>query len=247
MKRSIDLEGCFNFRDLGGYPTADGRTVGWRLLFRADGLHHLTPADVATLRDELELGEIIDLRSSGELRSDGRGRLAEESIRFHHLPLFDRDHDKRTHPDYDPNDVTLADRYFFLAELAKQAVANVIGVLADTESPAVYHCAAGKDRTGVISAILLSVLGVPDEIIVADYAASKDNLDSIIDRLMSSEGYQNMLDALPPDTMHAEPDTMIDFLARLTEKYGSVTNYAIDAGVTGAQIDGLKSRLLVGE
>ena len=62
---------------------------------------------------------MIDLRSSGELRTDGRGLLGEQAIRFHHLPLFDRETDQRTHPDYDPDSVTLADRYFFLAELAK--------------------------------------------------------------------------------------------------------------------------------
>lgn len=245
MNRSIVLEGCFNFRDLGGYPTADGRAVGWRQLFRSDGLHHLTPRDIAVLRDEIRLGEVIDLRSSGELRSEGQGILGDEPMRFHHLPLFDRETDQRTHPDYDPDSISLADRYFFLAELAKEAVAKVLGVLAETDRPAVYHCAAGKDRTGVISAILLSVLGVPDEIIVADYAASRENLDAIVDRLMSTKGYQEMLSALPPETMHAEPETMIQFLARLQKKYGSVQGYAEDAGVPAEQLEKLRSRLLV--
>lgn len=244
MNRSIALEGCFNFRDLGGYPTADGRFVGWRLLFRSDGLHHLTPRDIAILREEIRLGEVIDLRSSGELRSEGRGILENESMRFHHLPLFDRETDQRTHPDYDPESISLADRYFFLAELAKEAVAKVLAVLAETDQPSVYHCAAGKDRTGVISAILLSVLGVPDEIIVADYAASRDNLDAIVDRLMSTKGYQEMLSALPPETMHAEPQTMIDFLGRLQENYGSVQGYAEDAGVPRNQLEKLRNRLL---
>ena len=244
MNRSIALEGCFNFRDLGGYPTGDGRVVAWRRLFRSDGLHLLTTGDVAVLRDEIRLGEVIDLRSSGELRTDGRGLLGEQGIRFHHLPLFDRETDQRTHPDYDPDSVTLADRYFFLAELAKEAVANVLEVLAETDEAAVYHCAAGKDRTGVISAIVLSVLGVPDEIIVADYAASRENLDSIIDRLMSTKGYQEMLGALPPDTMHAEPATMISFLGRLSDKYGSVQGYAESAGVPKPQLEKLRTRLL---
>jgi protein tyrosine/serine phosphatase len=245
MNRSIALEGCFNFRDLGGYPTADGRSVGWRLLFRSDGLHHLTSRDIAILREEIRLGEVIDLRSSGELRSEGRGILGNEPMRFHHLPLFDRETDRRTHPDYDPESISLADRYFFLAELAKRAVSEILGVLAETELPAVYHCAAGKDRTGVISAILLSVLGVPDEIIVADYAASRENLDAIVDRLMATKGYQEMLSALPPETMHAEPQTMIDFLGRLQEKYGSVQGYAEHAGVPAEQLEKLKNRLLV--
>ena len=104
--------------------------------------------------------------------------------------------------------MTLTDRYFLLAEFAKRPIAAVIGTLAATDAPAVYHCAAGKDRTGVVSAILLGLLGVPDEVIVADYAATQENLDAIIERLMSTEGYHDMLSALPPDTLHAEPQTM---------------------------------------
>jgi len=244
MQRTIPLRGCFNFRDLGGYPAADGRSVVWRRLFRSDGLHHLTPEDVALLRGEIGLGEIIDLRSSGELRADGRGALAAEPIRFHHLPLFDRETDRRTHPDYDPDTVTLADRYYFLAELAKDALRQVLVVLAEADAAAVYHCAAGKDRTGIVSAIVLSILGVPDEIIVADYAASRENLDAIIERLLSSKGYRGMLEALPPDTMHADPETMISFLARLTAQYGSMRAYAVDAGVPEEQIEKLRARLL---
>src|ERR1041384_1455200 len=89
MQRVIDLEGCLNFRDLGGYPTADGRRVRWRLVFRSDALHPLTPADVTRVRDELRIAAVVDLRSSAELRTEGRGMLAGQAIAFHHLPLFD--------------------------------------------------------------------------------------------------------------------------------------------------------------
>ena len=211
MNRTIDLAGCLNFRDLGGYPTADGRTIRWRCVFRSDALHHLTRQDVTHLRDELRLGDVIDLRSSAELRSEGRGPLAIESIRFHHYPLYDGDA-PRTAP---AADLKLTDRYFLLAEFAKRPIAAVISALAATDAPAVYHCAAGKDRTGVVSAILLGMLGVPEEVIVADYAATQENLDAIIDRLMSTTGYQTMLSALPPDTLHAEPETMLAFLERM--------------------------------
>jgi len=240
MNRTIELTGCLNFRDLGGYPTADGRAVRWRQVFRSDALHHLTPQDVARLRDELCLGDVIDLRSSAELRSEGRGPLAIEAMRFHHHPLYDGDAPKAA-----PSpELTLTDRYFLLAEFAKRPIAQVIATLAATDAPAVYHCAAGKDRTGVVSAILLGVLGVPDEIIVADYAATQENLDAIIDRLMSTEGYHSMLSALPPDTLHAEPETMLGFLERMRERYGSMDAYAQSAGVGQAPLDRLRARLL---
>ena len=241
MQRTIDLDGCLNFRDLGGYPTADGRAVRWRALFRSDGLHHISARDVARLRDELRIGEVIDLRSSAELRNDGQGPLAREAVRIHHLPLFDG---AANRPQRDPGAMTLAERYFFLAEFAKQPLARILTLLAETEHPAIYHCAAGKDRTGVVSAVLLSLLGVRDEVIVADYAASRENLDAIIDRLMTSKGYEVMFSALPPDTMHAEPETMISFLAQMHGKYGSMAGYAADAGVAADVVERLHARLL---
>jgi protein-tyrosine phosphatase len=108
----------------------------------------------------------------------------------------------------------------------------------------VYHCAAGKDRTGVISAVLLGLLGVRDEVIVADYAATQENLDSIIDRLMDTEGYQEIFDALPPDTLHAEPETMLSLLAKVRENYGSMSDYARAIGVSDETLAHLQSRLL---
>lgn len=240
MDRTIDLDGCLNFRDVGGYPTSDGRTVRWRQVFRSDALHHLTRQDVAHLREAIGLGTVIDLRSTAELRSEGRGPLAQEPVAFHHLPLYDGQEVRSSAT----TDMTLMDRYFLLAEFAKQPIARVISTLAASEAPAVYHCAAGKDRTGVVSAVLLGVLGVPEAVIVADYAATRENLDAIVERLMSTEGYQEMLSALPPDTMHAEPETMAGFLTRLHDAYGSMAGYARAAGVSDEAIDGLRARLL---
>jgi protein-tyrosine phosphatase len=241
MERLIELKGCLNFRDLGGYPTADGRRIRWRQLFRSDALHHLTDEDVRKLNDELGITDIVDLRSTAELRSDGRGPLAKERMRFHHLPLFDGDIIGRS----DVADAfTLADRYFLLAEFAKAPIAKVLNTLSEASGPAVYHCAAGKDRTGVISAVILGVLGVKHEIIVADYAATKQNLDAIIERLMATKGYKTMLSALPPDTMHAEPETMIALLERVHEKYGSMREYAREAGVSEGTLQRLEARML---
>lgn len=241
MERQIQLEGCLNFRDLGGYPSEDGRRVRWRQLFRSDALHLLTAADLKRLRDELGIGVIVDLRSTAELRAEGQGPLTQEPLELHHLPLFDggaREREAR------PELLNLADRYFLLAEFAHEKIARVITTLADVSSPAVFHCAAGKDRTGVISAVLLGILGVRDEVIIADYAATQENLEAIIARLMANEGYQTMLEALPPDTLHAEPGTMISFLERVRDKYGSMRDYARAGGVAETALERLTARLL---
>jgi len=241
MERRIDLPGCANFRDLGGYPAGAGMRLRWRRLFRSDALHGLTPEGADRVVDELGIGAIVDLRSTGEVRIDGRGPLRERNPVYHHLPLFDGP------LIVDPESVepiTLADRYFLMVEHAKVPIARVVTALAECSTPAVYHCAAGKDRTGLISAIVLGLLGVPDEFIVADYAATQDNLDAIIDRLMQSSGYREAIDNLPADTLHAKPGTMFSLLDRLRDRYGSFRGYASDIGLSDALIHRLESGLL---
>jgi protein tyrosine/serine phosphatase len=241
MQRRLDLAGCLNFRDLGGYPTADGRMVRWRQVFRSDALHLLTPTDVARLRDDVGLGCVVDLRSTAELTSEGRGLLDAERMRFHHLPLFDGEiregREKAMQLD-------LTDRYVLMAQFATGPIGRVLTTLAESDAPSVFHCAAGKDRTGVISAIILGLLGVEDDVIVADYAATQENLDAITERLMSLEGYRTMLAALPPETMHANPETMAAFLRRMRERWGGMEGYAAEAGVSDASLARLRERLI---
>jgi len=241
MERRIELEGCHNFRDLGGYPAQGGRSVRWRTLYRSDALHQLTAPDVTRFCGDLGVADVVDLRSTGERSADGRDPLRDAPLNVHHLPLFDGE--IVTAPP-DAAELTLADRYFLMAEFAKEPIARVITVLAESKGAAVYHCAAGKDRTVVISAVLLGVLGVRDEVIVADYAATQENLDSIIERLMETRGYQEMFEVLPPDTLHAEPETMISLLDKVRDRYGSMRDYAVAIGVTEEALARLESRLL---
>lgn len=244
MQRVIDLDGCLNFRDLGGYPTEDGRSVRWRRAFRADGLHLLTPQDVARVRGDLTIRDVIDLRSTAERKADPDRPLDREpAVQVHHAPLFDGDTSRRDDR-ATAAELTLADRYVALVGLAQEQIARTVQIIADSEGGSVYHCAAGKDRTGIVSAILLGLLGVRSEIIVADYAATKENLDQIIDRLMSTRGYETMLGELPPDTLHAEPATMIGLLEGIEREYGSTRAYARDAGIEDATIDRLQAKLL---
>ena len=242
MERKIPLEGCFNFRDLGGYPTRDGAHVRWRRMFRADGLQSLTEEDVQHLRDELHLHDIIDLRSTAELNNDGRGLLAETSIRFHHVPFFDGDTKAQT----PPADMTLDTMYLGMIERATDPIARSIRALAATEpdASAVYHCAAGKDRTGVLSAILLSLLGVEDQLIVADYALSQDNMDQVIERLDTLRGYDEVWQELPPETLHARPETMQGLIQQMNDRWGGFTGYVKSIGIQDEEIEQFRERSL---
>jgi protein-tyrosine phosphatase len=243
VSRRVDVEGCNNFRDLGGYPTRAGRRLRRDTLYRADGLHHLTPRGVATVRDELGIRDVVDLRSSGEISLDGRGALERESgIRFHHLPLFDGEISPEQRRSAD--DVQLSERYWMMLRFAARPIARVVETLADARGPAVFHCAAGKDRTGVVSAVLLGALDVADEVIVADYAATREGLDAVVERLMQSEGYREMFAALPPDTLHAEPETMMQLLERVRGEHGSIRAYLREAGVAETTLDALAERVL---
>ncbi len=131
-----------------------------------------------------------------------------------------------------------------MAEHAKGRIGAVIATLANTDNPAVYHYAAGKDRTGVISALILGLLGVADEIIVADYAATRENLDAIVARLESSKGYDHVWEELPPDTLHANPETMVETLAGFAARYGGFEGYAREVGLTTVELDALRIRFL---
>jgi protein-tyrosine phosphatase len=124
LERRIDVEGCNNFRDLGGYPTAGRRSVRWRALFRADALHHLTPRGVNRLRDELGIGHVVDLRSSGEIRLDGRGPLEREALRIEHLPLFDGDVSEEQRGAAD--ELSLGDRYHLLLRFAADPIRRIV-------------------------------------------------------------------------------------------------------------------------
>lgn len=244
LARWIALEGCFNFRDLGGYAAADGRRLRTGQVFRADGLHALTPADLDQLLGEIGLSAVIDLRSDEEVAETGRGPIAER-VEVHAVPLFQRtrtaDGESVRPPTMPTN---MGDLYFVMLLAAQAPIARVVRLLADLERPAVFHCAAGKDRTGLISALLLSLLGVSDETIVADYAFSRENLDRVNARLEGSETYRRLMADLPEGAWDADPAAMERFLAQLRDRFGGAEGWAEAAGVDAAARGRLRERLL---
>ncbi len=169
--RHIALSGCFNFRDLGGYPIRGGGHLRWRRLFRADGLSRLDETDCAAL-SELGLVTVIDLRTAGEVDQIGRFPVETVTVEYHHLPLSESMPGAEDAPDWGTAEFVTA-RYTQMLSDGREQIASAIRLLASESSlPAVFHCSAGKDRTGVLAAIVLGCLGVPDEVIVQDYALS---------------------------------------------------------------------------
>jgi len=238
------FEGCVNFRDLGGYRTADGRMVAWRTLFRADGLNRLTDADVAQLGD-IGLATVIDLRTPDEAEQRGRFPVDRVPVTYLGLPLTDVLPANEELPDW-KEAAYVASRYGAMVSEGGPVLTSAIQALATGDAlPAVMHCSAGKDRTGVLSALILAFLGVPDETIVADYALSAAAMGRLLERLKAEyPEAQDAVEKYAPAILHVVPETMEQFLADLRARYGTYGALAESLEVTGA-VATLRSTVLV--
>jgi protein-tyrosine phosphatase len=241
-ERRIPLSGPLNFRDLGGYDTVDGRRVRWRRLFRSDALTPVTTDDARLLTEELGLLAVVDLRTGRELARDGRGGLADVALHYHHVPLLE---DVSPDPD-GPWTRSLHEAYAYMLDQSAGRIRDALSAVAAevAEHPTVFHCTAGKDRTGIVAALVLALLGVSDEDIVADYVLTQEVMPEMIERfprraLRGSEGPR-----FPSPILRAEADTMRETLAVLAEDYGSAAGWAEGAAVDQAVVEKLRSALL---
>jgi protein-tyrosine phosphatase len=238
FERHVTLEGCFNFRDLGSYPTVDGRWVLPERLYRADGPHALTEQDAETLRT-LALATVIDLRTPQEVDERGCFVAFLDDVVELHLPMIDVLPDTDDLPMWTDPEVVAA-RYRTMLAAGAPAVAEALVALADDGAyPAMFHCSAGKDRTGILSAVVLGTLGVPDETIVADYALSAAAMHRLLDHYRSSHpDAGEQLERVAPAMVAAHPEAMASFLAGVRRDFGSFDEYAehIGAGDAPARI-----------
>jgi protein-tyrosine phosphatase len=242
--RLLPLEGASNFRDLGGYPTTDGSSLRWGRLFRSDALHELTEADVRALGD-LGLKTVIDLRMAVEVERTGRGALAAETATYHHLSVIDADGgESRGIPA--PIDDELSNRYLWYLEVGRHALVEALNVIGDGAThPLVFHCAAGKDRTGVLAALILDILGVERDVIVEDYVLTGSRMELILDRLRRDSAKGNAPYRLPAKAIAVEASTMVGFLSGVDERYGGARQWALDAGVPGDRVAAMPELLTV--
>jgi len=246
-RRVIPLFAVHNFRDLGGYPTNDGRHTRWRTLFRADGLYRLTPDD-ANIVMNLGVRTVVDLRTNNEVRERGTFPVNDHDVAYHHLPIIDATWGETQTPEFDDEVEFLVWAYREMLAEAAPRFADAINLLSQqTVLPAVFHCAAGKDRTGILAALVLGVLGVDESIIAADYGLTR----SATTRLRAwARQHQpelaDLYDRMPPRFTAADPRAMAIILNDITIRYGSVRNYVREIGVSDdavrALVDALTTR-----
>ena len=242
--RRLGFEGAFNFRDLGGYRGRAGQTVRWRTLYRADALHRLPDHEL----DELSLlgvRTVLDLRTDAEIE---HGRIEAEhlGITHLHLPVLGTTWSpKKLDPDADAGEV-LGSLYIQMLDVGAPAIAGALQVLADrAQVPAVFHCAAGKDRTGVLAAVVLALLGVEEDVIVGDYALTAAAMSALVERLKQDrpEALSAMNDQ-PPAYLATPPEAMSRFLDHVGAEYGSMVGYVRSIGVELEVVEALHTTLL---
>ena len=240
MERRIVLEGAVNFRDQGGYPTENGRFVMWRRLFRSDSLHDLTESDVQTITGTLGLTTIVDLRSINSVLEDGRGLLALSGIAYHNYPFLERRGIEPPTSGSDPGE-RLTAIYQWILLNAGTLMAQAFNALAqDVNQPALFHCNAGKDRTGVLGATLLSVLGVSREDVVADFLMTNEVIDGILARIKKMPGFQDST----RDGIMAPQSAIEKFLDVMQREFGGPESYLLRHGVQQETINVFKESML---
>jgi protein-tyrosine phosphatase len=258
----IDLDGLVNLRDVGGIPTSDGGKIIPGRLLRSDNLQTLTAADVDQLLG-LGLTDVIDLRSDYEAQQEGPGPLVGADVRIHQFSLF-REWELgvgETKPDGRPEvlpeealpwidlepsvelDDEVASVYFSYVVDRPDSVLAALRTVAWAPGAALVHCAAGKDRTGTVVALALSVADAERQAIIDDYAASSERVEGVVNRLRASPTYADNLRDRPLSSHLSVPETMISFLRHIDETFGGVQQMLIKMGWTAEDNDQLRAKL----
>lgn len=241
--RRFTFDACFNMRDLGGYRLRGGGSTRWGALYRSDSLHQLTESDRQAV-SQLGLRTVIDLRTRDEVDRRGVFRADLLPVDFRHLPLVDAL--------VPPDDPTVAPppsargiRYADIAEEGSRSICEGFEILAQRGSlPAIFHCSAGRDRTGIFAALLLSLIGVDDDDIVADYVLTQEANEQT-DRWVRANDPDllSVWNRHPVDVRNTRPETMTSFLETIRSRHGSVRTFLECAGLTTVAIAGLREGL----
>lgn len=236
------MDRLFNFRDLGGHTTSDGRVVRQGRLYRSDSLHRLTSDDCQRLALR-GVRTVLDMRRPTEIAAQGRVHEA-AGFAYHNIHPIHREWDGIA---YDPAGGParyLADRYLDMTEEGIDGLGAALRLIAQPDTSAlVFHCFAGKDRTGVLSALTLSLLGVPAAVIATDYAHSSAG-QPLLFAATAAELDDPASIALPEHIVACPPEAMLLFLEGLSARYGSVRGYTAEAGVTDDHVEALRAHLL---
>jgi protein tyrosine/serine phosphatase len=244
IDRIVSFAGVLNFRDLGGYCTLDGRTTRWGRLFRSDAMHDLTPEDLVIFR-RLGVSCVVDLRSPAEVARTGRGLLELEPIHFVNTPMLAGPAAEAPREESTFDSKYLVQRYLQYLEVGAPAfVATIVELTIPENYPLVFNCFLGKDRTGVLAALVLSCLGVDRDSIIEDYAATDERMRFIIEKLRRDPVQRDAVDQTDPAILAASAETMSSFLHEIDHRFGGARAWLGSVGVSPNRLTRLEKILL---
>jgi protein-tyrosine phosphatase len=246
-RRHLEIEGADNVRDVGGYPTPDGRRTRWKTFLRADSLHRLPPGSQRTLID-YGIRTVIDLRTTSAIEEAPNVFAGSSEVAYYHQDAYGGQPPPKvaTPPEPRGNVQRILDNYIGILDHRPSQVRRTLATLASPGTlPAVVHCAGGQDRTGRITALVLGIAGVPAETIAEDYALSARYL------VASYNAEQAALDAPSKEYTweryqqeFCSPDIMLKMLEHLDERYGGVEAYVRSTGMSPGQIESIRTALV---
>jgi|TARA_B110000196_G_scaffold268228_1_gene242251 protein-tyrosine phosphatase len=251
-KRHLAFDGASNLRDLGGYTTKDGRQTQWRRFVRSAIPNRITEKGQRDLID-YGVGAIIDLRAPADLDAAPNIFTKSDEIAFHHHDFWgDRLKGFKSSPTSPGQAEKLADLYRTGLEKCGGVIVEIMTTMTQGDHATVFHCSAGKDRTGIVAAMLLGVAGVPHDTVAADFALTDRYLEDPKRDHAESDPLTIPESALPnakgdtlPIYMHScLPRTMALALEFLDENYGGVEGYLLESGLSTQHIARLRSKLL---
>jgi len=245
-RRHVPFQQCWNFRDIGGYTASDGRAVAWQRYYRSGALEDMHRADRERLAT-LGVATVIDLRRPEEVRmfeERGTHPAPELGANYLHLPPLPDGASALLDERYGPG--ISGRRYLGYLEYAAEPMREIFEVLADPASyPLVVHCTAGKDRTGVVTAMALEVAGVDRRVIEADFELTNRDTPRWVAWLQANGRVPS--DRNPDEARRAmgvPADAIGIFLAGIDERYGGATAYLRSVGVPQSALDSLREVLL---
>lgn len=242
QKERYNLVSVFNGRDLGGYATKDGKITSDNFV-RTDCLVEIDEQDKKTLLD-MGVRTVIDLRNTDEDERIENGFKTTDGVNYYAFPVFS---DKETPIDEAAEGFTMGDLYVYILDHTQPAIKTIFSTMANARlGKILYHCSAGKDRTGVVSALLLNLVGVDDETIICDYALTEGFMKDAFALLKQHgvPGSDNGNEAHIDELLSARPDNMRKMLVYLKENYGDAAAYLKKIGLAEAQITVLKEKMI---
>lgn len=236
----LPLDNAYNVRELGGYSCMNRNTTKWKRFLRADDISALSQNDIAYLK-AYGVNTVIDLRSQKETEANPDALVDVEGIAYHHIPFMKGDVDDVTKIAVDFERFDLGDFYVGLLE-EKSKVAQLIKQIVQAPPGCIlFHCSAGKDRTGVLSMLLLLIAGVSKADVEANYELTYTYLQH-------KPGFLDMIpEHFDPSCMYSKPEFIRKAIDHIHNGYTSIENYLHTCGVSAEMIQQTKRRLLANE